>query len=175
MEHPASHNWPMEMSDSDLSSGTMCTWRAVAGRFGMSSSASYGDCMMDPFGLRMLIGLDVRRLLIMRASIVQKLCVLPVSAIAMVLIAKLGGSLLTFDIRLQLGWAILSITLSCFGNDFPPCQLPCNLRRTGRVMLMTVEPPCMLKTVAVSMCPLALWRQVPDSCLALGLNPCVQQ
>jgi hypothetical protein len=40
----------------------------------------------------MLIGLDVMRLLITRASMVQKLCVLPVSAMAVLVGSRLGGS-----------------------------------------------------------------------------------
>ena len=81
-EHPASHNWPMEMREEEASSGTMWMWRAAGGSMGKSRSASCVEVMMVPLGVRMEIGLSNRRLLMTGASMVPKWAVLPVSAMA---------------------------------------------------------------------------------------------
>jgi hypothetical protein len=58
---PASHNCPMERREWDAKSGTIWTFWAAGGRPGTSSSASWVECMMEPSGLRMLMGSSVGR------------------------------------------------------------------------------------------------------------------
>jgi hypothetical protein len=81
--------------------------------------------MREPLGFWMLIGLEVRRLLIKRASMVKKLCVLPVSAIVVV-IGNVGGSAVTLDARFIFGWSDANLSIGLLDDvaDFPPCQLP---------------------------------------------------
>lgn len=89
---PASHNWPMDSSEEDERAGTMCTWRATAGKDGMSSSASWVECMMLPLGFLIAIGFVAGRMLMTGAFTVQKLAVLPVSATASMFVVGGGPS-----------------------------------------------------------------------------------
>ena len=60
----------------------MFTRRAVIGKLGMSSSASWVEYIIVPFGFVIPIGVVVGRLFITLAVTVQKCAVLPLSAIA---------------------------------------------------------------------------------------------
>jgi hypothetical protein len=70
----------------------------AGGSWGRSNSASWVDCMRVPLGLRIVIGLVVGRLLTTLASAVQKVLVLPVSAMAIVW-DEVGGSTTSVVLR----------------------------------------------------------------------------
>ena len=95
--HPESHSWPMERRECVLRAGTMCTRRAVIGKLGMSSSASWVEYIIVPFGFVIPIGDVVGRLFITWAVTVQKCAVLPLSAIA----RESGGIMVGGDLRTQ--------------------------------------------------------------------------
>ncbi len=76
----ASHSCPMERREWDARAGTMWTLHAAEGRPGTGRLASCVECMIDPFGFRMLTGLVAGRLLLTGALIWKKLLVVPVSA-----------------------------------------------------------------------------------------------
>ena len=80
--HPASQSCPMESRDAVVRAGTIWTWRADNGSWGMSSSASCVEYMIEPLGLVIPMGLVVGRLLMTCAETVQKCAVQPLSAIA---------------------------------------------------------------------------------------------
>jgi hypothetical protein len=57
----------------------MWTFWAALGRPGTSSLASWVECMIEPSGLRILMGLVARRWLMTGELVLKKLLVLPVS------------------------------------------------------------------------------------------------
>jgi hypothetical protein len=84
--HPASQSWPSDIRDFVRRAGTTYTWRAligkVAGRLGRYMSAIVSECIVEPFGFWMLMGLRAGRALWYGAPIVKKCAVQPVSAMA---------------------------------------------------------------------------------------------
>jgi hypothetical protein len=132
--------------------------------------------MRVPLGLRIVIGLVVGRLLTTLASAVQKVLVLPVSAMAIVW-DEVGGSTTSVVLRAS-GHEIISdkmgARLGVLGVlDFPRRQLLAMQR--GRREDMMLHPPCMLNTVASSIRPSFLWLHLSDVCSLTALNPCDQQ
>ena len=89
---PASQRVPIDRSMPSFKSGTMWTKRALAGSAGMSSSASWVECMILPLGLLILMGCRVGRTLVTAAVIVAKLPVLPVSAMVVGIVDGEGGT-----------------------------------------------------------------------------------
>jgi hypothetical protein len=80
---PASHNVPIEMGKFDFNSGTMWACRSARGSNGRGSLALCVEVMVDPLGLRIVIGWRASFLICTGKLTVKKLSVLPVSAIAM--------------------------------------------------------------------------------------------
>jgi hypothetical protein len=87
--HPASHSCRMDRSVWEAKSRTMWTWRAAAGRWGMSKLVTCVEYMMLPLGLWMASGLDASRLLTTGSAVVSKWAVLLVLA----MVEKVGGLL----------------------------------------------------------------------------------
>ena len=134
--HPASHNVPMEINECERSSGTMCARRAARGRSGIGNSAWWVDCIVDPLGLRMVIGCVATCLFMTGKSTVRKLSVLPVSAMA-IQYGKGGPELISTESRKLL-----------FRNPGSPLGQAVRVR--GLPTLRCVLPPLRAFTVASS-------------------------
>jgi hypothetical protein len=80
--HPASHSWPIDISDPAVSSGNMCAIRADVGRDGILISAVCVEYIADPSGSVTGNGCCACWTLMAVASDVRKCPVLPESAIA---------------------------------------------------------------------------------------------
>ena len=72
----------MDKSDWLVKSGTMCTFRATGGSIGRSSSASWVDFMVVPFGLRIVSGFLVGILFLTGRSMVQNVPVVLLSTMS---------------------------------------------------------------------------------------------
>lgn len=126
---------------------------------GRSRSASWVETIRLPLGLRMVIGWRVGRLLRTGASMVPKLAVLPVSAMASWWwIVPVGGPIAigasNVDANKQVKvddecFSLLS--LFAVAISFPPCQLLVGAPgRLGLLPMMVLLPPILMSTVAVS-------------------------
>ena len=165
----------MESRDAVARAGTIWTWRAAGGSDGRSNSASCVECITEPFGLRILMGLVAGRRLITWASTVQKCEVQPLSAIARVTDGvDEGGPTVEKEERQEpetligldeLDWVT---TFERIGS--PPRQVGTG-RRRARPEEMVLLPPRMRKAVASSLWPSALLRQVAEVWFRFVLRP----
>lgn len=104
------------------------------------------------------------RLLMMFAEMVQKWAVVPESAMASLTGEEMAGGPTK---ELDSWFGVFNTLLSAAGLEGSPRRQrrvdDCRLRGGNPGIILSL-PPCMLKAVALSMCPVALRLQVCDVC-----------
>lgn len=144
----------------------MYTRRAVAGKDGMSSSASCVAYMRAPLGLAIATATASGRMLQYGPSVDMKWAVAPESKIL-----GLDGGPELEGLRCVLSLLVGTTSLLDTGSRLDQVG---GLRRKAGV-LMSLQPPFGARRVAVGSCLSLRFLQVALVWLGLGLRPCVQQ
>jgi hypothetical protein len=126
--------------------------------------------MIDPFGLRMLMGLVAGRLLFTGALVWKKLLVVPVSA----MMEDKGSGGPTEDVDKECSVLLDISILAFFFVGFPPSQLV-GRRGPRKPPEMVLLPPFILSAVASVLWPSFLLEHVALVCCSFLPSPCDQQ